>query len=103
MELERRGYDGWAANPWYFPTTEDYGGRLAKVGFAVAYIEIIPRPTPLPGDMSGFLETFGVANSTFAETPPLSRFRLGKDGRLYQMTSSASGMKIVRFDLGGPR
>jgi SAM-dependent methyltransferase len=29
-ELERRGYDGWAANPWYFPTTEDYGGRLAK-------------------------------------------------------------------------
>lgn len=58
MELERRGYDGWTANPWYFPTTQDYGGRLAKAGFTVAYIEIIPRPTPLPGDISGFLETF---------------------------------------------
>jgi SAM-dependent methyltransferase len=57
-ELDRRGYDGWAANPWYFPTTQDYGGRLARAGFTVAYIEIIPRPTPLPGDISGFVETF---------------------------------------------
>jgi SAM-dependent methyltransferase len=58
VELERRGYDGWAANPWYFPTTEDYGSRLVRAGFAVPYIEIIPRPTRLPGDISGFLETF---------------------------------------------
>ena len=57
-ELERRGYDGWAANPWYFPTTEDYGSRLTRAGFSVTYIEIIPRPTRLPGDISGFLETF---------------------------------------------
>jgi len=57
-ELERRGYDGWAANPWYFPSTEEYAGRLVKAGFSVAYIEIIPRPTRLPGDMSDFLETF---------------------------------------------
>ena len=57
-ELERRGHDGWAANPWYFPTTEDYGLRLSKAGLTVTYIEIIPRPTRLPGDVSGFLETF---------------------------------------------
>lgn len=58
-ELEKRGLDGQAADPWYFPTTEDYGARLTKAGFAVEYIEIIPRPTPLPGDITGFLETFG--------------------------------------------
>ena len=57
-ELDRRGHDGWAANPWYFPTTEDYGLRLSKAGFTITYIEIIPRPTRLPGDVSGFLETF---------------------------------------------
>jgi len=66
-ELERRGYDGWAANPWYFPTTEDYRDRLAKAGFAVAYIEIIPRPTRLPGDILGFLETFA---GSFVSTLP---------------------------------
>jgi trans-aconitate methyltransferase len=58
-ELERRGYSGEAADPWYFPTAEDYGSRLTKAGFRVEYIEIIPRPTPLPGDITGFLETFG--------------------------------------------
>jgi SAM-dependent methyltransferase len=57
-ELERRGYDGSAANPWYFPTAEEYGNRLEKAGFDVRYIEIIPRPTRLPGDIAGFLETF---------------------------------------------
>jgi SAM-dependent methyltransferase len=58
-ELERRGYDGHAANPWYFPTVEDYGGRLSAAGFDVRYIALIPRPTQLPGDVMGWLTTFG--------------------------------------------
>lgn len=57
-ELDRRGYDGHAANPWYFPTVEDYGGRLAAAGFDVRYIALIPRPTRLPGDVMGWLTTF---------------------------------------------
>ena len=57
-ELDRRGYDGQGANPWYFPTVEDYGARLAAGGFDVRYIALIPRPTPLPGDIMGWLTTF---------------------------------------------
>jgi SAM-dependent methyltransferase len=57
-ELGRRGFDGHAANPWYFPTAEDYAGRLAAAGFDVRYIALIPRPTPLPGDVLGWLTTF---------------------------------------------
>lgn len=56
--LQRRGYDGLAASPWYFPTTEDYGAKLVAAGFAVTSIALIPRPTPLPGDIAGWLETF---------------------------------------------
>lgn len=59
-ELERRGHDGWAANPWYFPSAEEYGGRLTRAGFDVRSIEVVPRPTRLPGDVSGFLETFAL-------------------------------------------
>ena len=58
-ELDKRGYDGSAANPWYFPSTREYGERLARAGFRVDYIEVIPRPTPLPEGITGFLETFG--------------------------------------------
>ena len=56
-ELDGRGYDGQAAVPWYFPTVEDYGARLAAAGFDTSYIALIPRPTPLP-DMMGWLTTF---------------------------------------------
>ncbi len=56
--LNRRGLDGARAVPWYFPDVEEYSGRLVKGGFIVKYIALIPRPTPLPGDVSGWLETF---------------------------------------------
>jgi len=56
--LARRGVDPWSVDPWYFPTPEDYGERLRARGFAVRSIALIPRPTPLPGDVTGWLETF---------------------------------------------
>jgi trans-aconitate methyltransferase len=57
--LERHGIkDGAATIPWYFPTVNDYRSRLAGAGFTVAYIELIPRPTPLPTNMAGWVELF---------------------------------------------
>jgi trans-aconitate methyltransferase len=56
--LERRGIDGEARVPWYFPTPDDYATRLERAGFRVDSIALIPRPTPLPGAMTGYLETF---------------------------------------------
>jgi trans-aconitate methyltransferase len=56
-ELNCRGYNGEAANPWFFPTIKDYGMRLEAAGFEVQYIALIPRPTPLP-DIMGWLTTF---------------------------------------------
>jgi SAM-dependent methyltransferase len=59
--LARRGIDGDALNPWHFPGADDYGARLAAHGFRVDFIALIRRPTLLPGDFGGFLETFGEA------------------------------------------
>jgi trans-aconitate methyltransferase len=58
--LERRGIDGEARVPWYFPTPGDYATRLERAGFRVDNIALIPRPTPLPGDIVGWLETFAL-------------------------------------------
>jgi len=57
--LDRRGVDGESRVPWYFPTPGDYATRLERVGFRVNSIALIPRPTPLPADIIGWLETFG--------------------------------------------
>jgi trans-aconitate methyltransferase len=56
--LDRRGISGEARVPWYFPTPGDYATRLERAGFRVDNIALIPRPTPLPGDVTGWLETF---------------------------------------------
>lgn len=59
--LDRRGVDGRAAIPWYFPTPGDYRGRLERRGLVIREIALIPRPTPIPGDVRSWLETFGEA------------------------------------------
>jgi trans-aconitate methyltransferase len=69
--LNRRGLDGEAAVPWYFPTVEEYSMLLKSAGFSVTTIALIPRPTPLPGDVTGWLETFG--ESFTACLPPAER------------------------------
>lgn len=56
--LARQGIDGGELNPWYFPTPDEYRGRLEHHGFTVERIELIPRPTPLPTGMAAWLETF---------------------------------------------
>jgi trans-aconitate methyltransferase len=65
--LDRRGIDGEARVPWYFPTPGDYAARLERAGFRVDSIALIPRPTPLPGDIVGWLETFA---QSFLEALP---------------------------------
>jgi len=54
--LARRGVT--AASPWYFPTPAEYSVLLEAAGFVVKSMELFPRPTPLPGDIRGWLETF---------------------------------------------
>jgi hypothetical protein len=49
-----------AFSPWYFPTANEYRERLERANFQVQYIELIPRPTPLPTGMRGWLETFAI-------------------------------------------
>ena len=56
--LARRGIKAERLNPWYFPTAEEYGERLAANRFDVDSIRLFPRPTPLPSDVTDWLETF---------------------------------------------
>jgi SAM-dependent methyltransferase len=54
----RRGLDASAADPWYFPTVEDYRARLERRGFVVRSIALVKRPTVLPGRLADWLDTF---------------------------------------------
>jgi len=67
--LARRGVE--ATSPWYFPTDVEYRGRLEAHGFTVNQIALIPRPTPLPTGMAGWLATFG--SPLFRQLPESDR------------------------------
>lgn len=57
--LGRHGIkDAASLNPWYFPTKDEYLAKLERAGFRVDSMELIPRPTIIPTDMRGWLETF---------------------------------------------
>jgi trans-aconitate methyltransferase len=46
------------ANPWFFPRPKEYQELLEASGFEIRVMDLIPRPTLLPGDVGGWLETF---------------------------------------------
>jgi len=72
VALEKRGMKNAAAiTPWYFPTVDDYTQRLERAGFKAESVQLIPRPTPLPTGMRGWLETF--ANPFCAVLPAEER------------------------------
>ena len=57
--LPRYSIDFDSRNPWYYPSVEEYRAKLEHAGFRVDEIVTFPRPTPLPGEITGWLETFG--------------------------------------------
>jgi trans-aconitate methyltransferase len=59
--LGDRGVDAKALNPWFFPSAGQYRALLENHGFEVAVVKVFPRPTPLPTDVGGWLETFAHA------------------------------------------
>ncbi len=54
----RHGLDEREVSPWFYATPAEYTDRLTRGGFHVDYIELIPRPTPLPTGIEGWLDTF---------------------------------------------
>lgn len=69
--LARRGIAATGLNPWVFMGRDECHRLLTRAGFAVATIELFPRPTPLPTGVAGWVETF--AQSYLGTVPPGQR------------------------------
>jgi trans-aconitate methyltransferase len=69
--LRRRGLSYAERDPWYYPTADEYRAELAAAGFDVRHLETFARPTPLPGDLTAWLQTF--AGAFLSALPPGER------------------------------
>ncbi|GAB5389579.1 MAG: class I SAM-dependent methyltransferase [Alphaproteobacteria bacterium] len=59
--LDRHGLDGASRIPFNFPNDRQFAEQLEAAGFVVERIGLIPRATPLPTGMEGWLRTFSGA------------------------------------------
>lgn len=93
----RRGVDGEARVPWYFPTPGDYATRLERAGFRVDMIALIPRPTPLPQGIRGFIDTF--ADSFFEGLSEAAREQVIEDmeAMLLPQLMNAEGVWVADY------
>jgi trans-aconitate methyltransferase len=68
--LNARGLDAGKLRRWY-PTATRYAAMLEAGGFVVRSAALIPRPTPLPTGIAGWLATF--ADPFLADLPGVDR------------------------------
>ncbi len=79
------------ASPWFFPRPKQYSELLEASGFEVKTMDLIPRPTLLPGDVGGWLETFA--------QPYISALPVG-DGERF-VSEVVEALRDVLCDGGG--
>ena len=72
--LDRRGYSGRDANPWFFPEPDEYRRLLEEADFSVDGMSIFERPTPISSDMEGWLATF--AEAFLSRVDPSERLQI---------------------------
>ena len=95
--MSARGHDPRRLDPWYFPTADEYRAKLESHGFTVSYIELIDRPTPLPGDIIGWLDVF--AGTFFAVLSDHERAEVSTEiaARLRPTMTDGNGQWIADY------
>ncbi len=104
--------DGVATDAVELASSVDLGEvALAEPDGRGGYVAVVRvwRDRPVAADQyqvvhvtrDGQVAAFCVRSHVYAQTAALSVFRLGRDGRLYQLTSGPAGMRVVRYRIGG--
>jgi SAM-dependent methyltransferase len=68
-ELEARGYAVPAEDPQWYPSVEEFTRLYACAGFTRIMAQLIPRPTPLPSGVAGWVLTFRAGMLDIAGVP----------------------------------
>lgn len=68
-ELRERGYPVPDDDPQWYPSVETFVRLYACAGFTRIEAQLIPRPTPLPSGVAGWVKTFRAGWLDVAEVP----------------------------------
>lgn len=57
--LLQHGIEMESVHSWYFPSVSEFAGSLERAGFRIRSMELIDRPTIIPGDIRDWIKMFG--------------------------------------------
>lgn len=72
-ELEARGYALPAEDPQWYPSVAEFVRLYGCAGFVGVQAQLIPRPTPLPAGVAGWVKTFRTGLLDVAMVPQWER------------------------------
>jgi SAM-dependent methyltransferase len=109
-ELEARSFSIPDADPQWYPGCEEFVRLYACAGFANIEARLIPRPTPLPSGVVGWVKTFRAGWLDVAGVPPEARDEVAAaiEARLRPVLLQADGSWVadyvrLRFSMTKPR
>jgi trans-aconitate methyltransferase len=95
--LRRRAIDPGALDPWFYPSAQEYSDLLRHAGFTIQYIELMPRPTQLPGDIISWLEIFAQPFTQAVREAERARFFQEVRAQLETQLRDAQGHWIADY------
>jgi len=98
-ELTERGYPVPAEDPQWYPGVEEFVRIYGRAGFADIEARLIPRPTPLPTGVAGWVKTFRAGWLDVASVPEAERDEVAEaiERRLAPALRQADGSWVADY------
>jgi len=98
-ELTARGYPVPPEDPQWYPSVADFTAVYRSAGFIEIDARLIPRPTPLPAGVAGWLTTFRAGFMDQAQVPDAEQPAVAQavEGRLAPTLRQPDGSWIADY------
>jgi SAM-dependent methyltransferase len=98
-ELNARGYPVPAQDPQWYPGVEEFVRLYGCAGFTAIQAHLIPRPTPLPTGVAGWVRTFRAGWLDVAQVPEGERAEVAAavEARLEPVLRRADGSWVADY------
>jgi SAM-dependent methyltransferase len=98
-ELKARSYSIPDEDPQYYPGCEEFARLYADAGFTDIEARLIPRPTPLPSGVAGWVKTFRAGWLDVARVPPEARDEIAAaiEARLRPILLQPDGIWVADY------